>query len=491
MRTIVSIVTKVVCTRCRTVRAICRAVIALVATCGFAAAVSAQTTVTLSTPGTQINADLTIQGGSSGWTDFSGSDVLASKVSSSASYTRRIMMKFNTEDFIPANAVIQSAQLYLVLRGAGSSEGRPLTAYQVAKSFVTGQTNWYCFRSGQHWSSSGGDFGSSYGTTFVDSAVGSTYTFDLTDMVQHAVNGDFGSRYTRVALVDTGGSNSGSYREFYSTRASDPSVRPRLVITYGTSSAPPPSSPPPPPPSTGTTIRVMQWNIHKTRDSDGICNPDLIASIVVAQNAQVVSFNEVNFYSGVCAWTFDMGAKLESLLEQKTGVQWYRQSVNPNGVDNVLLSQFPPVSSSSTLLDYGRGVAQMGIVVNGRTVNLFSTHIEYDVASYRPIQISEALRWMTNFSEPRILMGDFNTWPNTDDYWLVASVYQDAWAMALNAGTASSYNGTGATHGASRFDYAFYSNNGISLKSVTVPDTTTSGVMPSDHDPVIAKFTVQ
>jgi len=124
-------------------------------------------------------------------------------------------------------------------------------------------------------------------------------------------------------------------------------------------------------------------------------------------------------------------------------------------------------------------------------VNLFSTHIEYDVASYRPIQISEAIRWMSNFSEPRILMGDFNTWPNTDDYWLVASVFQDAWVVGSNAGTASSYNGTGATHGASRFDYAFYSNNGISLKSVTVPDTTTSGVMPSDHDPVVAKFTVQ
>ena len=58
------------------------------------------------------------------------------------------------------------------------------------------------------------------------------------------------------------------------------------------------------------------------------------------------------------------------------------------GVGNVILSRYPPVSSSSTLLDYGRGVAQMGIVVNGRNVNLFSTHVEYDNASWRPIQIA-------------------------------------------------------------------------------------------------------
>ena len=82
--------------------------------------------------------------------------------------------------------------------------------------------------------------------------MGSTYTFDLTDMVQRVVNGEFGSRYTRLALVDTGGNTSGNYREFHSTRAADTAVRPRLVITYGTAAAPPPRRPrrrrhPPPP----------------------------------------------------------------------------------------------------------------------------------------------------------------------------------------------------------------------------------------------------
>lgn len=482
----------VVCSPARTVRFIHQLVVALIAICSLAATASAQTTVTLSTPGTHINADLTIQGGASGWTDFSNSDSIATKVSS-ADYTRRIMLKFDTENFIPANAVIQSAQLYLVLKSAESNESRPLTAFQVGSSFVKGETNWYYFRYGQAWASPGGDLTGNYGTTYVGGAVGSAYSFDLKNLVQRTVNGQFGSRYTRLALVDTGGNSTGNFRSFHSTRAANASLRPRLIITYTTSQ--PTATPPPPPapaPSGGATLRVMQWNMHKTIGSDGACNPDRTANTIVAQRPDVVSLNEVNFFSGNCAYSFDMGLKLQTLLQQKTGVTWYRQFVNPSGVGNVILSRYPLVSASSTYLSYNRGVAQIGIVVNGRNVNLFSTHIEYVNAPWRPIQIAEAARWLANFSEPRIFMGDFNTWPNTNDYYLVANLLQDAWPAAQNAGTASAFNGTGATEGDSRLDYVFYSRvAALALQSVTIPDTRVGSVWPSDHSPVVAVFTVR
>ena len=329
----------------------------------------------------------------------------------------------------------------------------------------------------------------------MDGSVGSVYKFDLTQLVQRAVKGEFGSRYTRVALIDAGGKTNGNYREFHSTRAANAAVRPRLVITYG--GAPAPTAPAPPPPApTGATLRVMQWNVHKTKGSDGRCDPDRIANAIAAQKPDVVSLNEVNFFSGECAWTFNMGEKLQSLLKQKTGATWYRQDVNveggTSGYGNVILSRYPPVSSSSTLLSYTRGVAQMGIVVNGRNVNLFSTHVEYYTAAWRPIQIAEAVRWVTSFAEPRIIMGDFNTWPATTDYNIIATKLQDGWVAAQSAGTASSYNGTGATHGASRLDYVFYSKiAALLMKSVNVPDTRVNGVRPADHDPVVAVFTVQ
>ena len=475
----------VVCSPTRTMRFIHPLVILLIAICGFAAGASAQTTVTLSTPGSHITVDSTIQGGTSGMVDLSTQDVLASKVKSENT-NRRILIKFDTEKYLPANAVIQSAKLHLVLKHAESSESRPLTAYYVTRSFAAREVNWYYFRYGQGWSTPGGDLGPSFGTTYVGNAVGSTYTFDLTTLVQRSVNGDFGSRYTRLALVDTGGVSYVNYKEFHSTEATNTALRPRLVVTYGST-----ATPPPPPPPTGTTLRVMQWNMHKTLGTDGVCNPDRTANTIVAQNVDVVSLNEVNFFSGGCAWSFDMGVKLHSLVQQKTGVTWYKQHVNAAGLGNVILSRYPPVSSSSTLLSYSRGVAQVGIVVNGRTVNLFSTHVEYYNSAWRPIQIAEAVRWMTNFSEPRIVMGDFNTWPATSDYYLCATPYQDSWVTGQSAGTATSFNGTGNTTGLSRMDYVFFSRGSVlSLTSVKVPDTRVNGVYPSDHHPVIAVFRV-
>ena len=245
-----------------------------------------------------------------------------------------------------------------------------------------------------------------------------------------------------------------------------------------------------------TALRVMQWNIHKTQGSDGRCDPNRVANQIVRQHPDVVSLNEVKFYSGACAATFDMGKKLESLVEQKTGTAWYRKAVNVQGGTvgngNVILSRLPFISSSTALFSYSRGAAQIAVVLNGRTINLFSTHMEYYTASWRTTQIKELLQYMSGFTAPRIVMGDFNMWPGTSDYNLMATPYQDAWAKAKSLGTASAYNGTGATHGSSRFDYVFYSRvSSLVLKSAWVPDTRVNGVYPSDHDPVVAVFNVQ
>jgi endonuclease/exonuclease/phosphatase family metal-dependent hydrolase len=89
-------------------------------------------------------------------------------------------------------------------------------------------------------------------------------------------------------------------------------------------------------------------------------------------------------------------------------------------------------------------------------------------------------------------MGDFNTWPDTPDYSLLTAPYADAWIAAKSAGTASSFNGTGATEGTSRIDYAFISKNGsLALNSVTVPNTVVNGIKASDHDPIITVVTVK
>jgi len=452
--------------------------LALAVILGLPAASFAQTTVTLAVPD-----DVTIRGGGYASTNFSTNDTLEVKTSSGASYTRRALLKIDTQNTIPSGAVIKSAKLYLTLQYASGGTSQRIDAFRIQKSFLPREANWLDYRDASTWSSGGGDFSGPFATTYIGNAVGSTYAIDLTNLVQRTVNGEFGSRYTRVGLVTTGAITD-NYRSFYSSRASNSAVRPKLVVSYtaGTSTA-----------SGGASLKVMQWNIHETKGSDGRCDPTRIANTIARLGADVVSLNEVPYYHQTYV-NDDVPARLESLLEQKTGRAWYRKFINVYGgswgYGNVVLSRFPFTSSSTKLLSYKRGVVQVGVSVNGRTVNIFSTHVEYYTASYRPIQIKEAKSFISGFGGPRVIMGDFNTNPGTSDYNLMATVYADGWAVAKAARTGTSYNGTGNTHGGSRFDYVWFSRTGIGLKSVNVPDTRVSGIYPSDHDPVIATFSV-
>jgi endonuclease/exonuclease/phosphatase family metal-dependent hydrolase len=440
----------------------------------------AQTAVTL-----EIADDVTIRGGGYGSVNYATSDTLEVKTSANASNTRRALLKFDTQNRVPAGAVINSAKLYVTLKWASDSTSRPIGAYRVSKSFVPGEATWLDSRDASPWSAAGGDLSGKYASTSVANAPGSTYAFDITSLVQRTVNGEFGSRYTRVALLDTG-TIAESYRSFHSTRASSTAVRPRLVVSYGALSQASTA--------TSTTLKVMQWNIHETKGSDGRCDPLRIATTIVKFSPDVVSLNEVPYYHSTYV-NDDVPARLEAYLEQKTGRAWYRKFVNVYGgtwgYGNVILSRYPLTSASTKILSYKRGVVQVGVTVNGRTVNIFSTHVDYYNSSYRTTQINQAKSWISGFGSPRIIMGDFNTRPGTSDYNLMASVYGDAWVAAKSASTATAYNGTGATHGASRFDYAFFSKaSALSVKSVNVPDTRVNGVFPSDHDPVVATFAV-
>ena len=67
----------------------------------------------------------------------------------------------------------------------------------------------------------------------VPNVAGAKVNFDVTALVRAAVSGASSSRYTRLALADLGASTNNSYREYFSSKAVDPSVRPVLRVVYG------------------------------------------------------------------------------------------------------------------------------------------------------------------------------------------------------------------------------------------------------------------
>jgi endonuclease/exonuclease/phosphatase family metal-dependent hydrolase len=215
----------------RTLGAVALAAVVFACASGVA---QAQTTVVLDAPGSE-SIDTMVRGGSYASKNY-GSASLETRASSDLSYVRRALMKFDTETRIPAKATINAATLTLTVKAA-NAESRKLAAYRIVYSFDEGVATWTRRKSGISWAKAGGDFGSKYAEATVSASVGSKVTFDVTKLVQESVNGSYGSRWTRIGVVDPGASSGGSWREYYSSEASTASLRPTLTVVYGGSSS--------------------------------------------------------------------------------------------------------------------------------------------------------------------------------------------------------------------------------------------------------------
>jgi endonuclease/exonuclease/phosphatase family metal-dependent hydrolase len=366
------------------------------------------------------------------------------------------------------------------------------------QSFDQGQATWYRRRTGYSWSSAGGDIGTRYATATVGTSAGTKVSFNVTSLVQQTVNGSFGSRYTRIALVDAGSASARSYKEFHSSSASDSSVRPVLKVVYGgtTSSSPPPSTTTT---TTGSTLKVLHWNIHYGFGTDGRYDIDRLASWMAKINPDVISLNEVEYYvSG--HGNEDQPARFAALLKAKTGRTWYRHFAQrygnwgSKGGGNLILSRFPIEAKSQLAMSYDRSAALVTITVNGRRVNFISTHLASESSGYRSTQIKQLLSWSRNFPEQRIIAGDFNAGLVNVPY--MEDTYDDGWTAADRLGTATDYVGNtryGATH-SYKIDFIFRSETAsyVKVKAARVYDTRDSnGKMPSDHKPLMVTHEIR
>jgi endonuclease/exonuclease/phosphatase family metal-dependent hydrolase len=465
----------------------------------------AQTTVVLDTPGREV-VDTTIRGGSYADQNFDN-DMLVTRASSDRTYVRRALLKFDTQNYVPKGAAISSATLTLTVKG-GNEERRTLTAYRSAESFDEGYATWNDRKSGIEWKTTGSTLGGKYATATATGTAGSQVTFDVTRLVQDTVKGRFGSRYTRVAIVDTGASSRASYREFYSSESADVSARPVLKVVYGGSAVTATSTPPPAPPpttskassSSGPTLRVLHWNTHHGGfGTDGKYDTNRVANWIVKMKPDVISLNEIekNTYWG----REDQPAKYKALLEAKTGHKWYMVWAqefgdwNANGKGNLIFSRFPFTSSARYELSHERTVALGQITVAGRNITFASTHLDPDSGGRRVTQAKELMAWAGNYSDSRIIVGDMNAQPTSSEMNYIKQTYVDAWAAAKSSGDTHSApdNRNGYTRN-SRIDFVFTSKTASKLKlqSVEVVDTRDAhGKMPSDHRPVLVVYSIQ
>jgi endonuclease/exonuclease/phosphatase family metal-dependent hydrolase len=482
-----------------------RAALLCVATLGAATIASAQTTVTINQPETQV-VYTTLRAGAYANTN-QGAD-LETKTAPSLDVTRRAIIKFDTTT-LAESTPIASAKMTLTVQSGGSTVSRHIAAYQITDSWDETQATWNQRRSSpnQPWSTTGGDLGAKLDTEVASNAGGTKVTFDVTALVSKVVSGALGSsRYTRIELVDTDANDDQSRRIYCTPDDPNPANRPTLVLTTGattttTSTSSTSSSSSTSTSSSSASLRVLEWNIHHGGiGTDGVYNPTRILDWVVKMNPDVAVLVELeswdSYYSG------DMAAMYRQMLESATGKTWYTLDVQKYGQWTsggnrlAIFSEYPILASFRYQFTIGdpRAAGDVTINVNGRTINFTGVHTDWQVEANRIIQTPELVSWANALAQDRIIAGDFNSWPGTTEMNTMTNAYYDSWAVAKPLGIAYSApdNPSGYTRN-TRIDYVVYSHaeQHLNLQSVTVVDTRdANGIMPSDHRPVLAVFGV-
>ena len=451
---------------------------------------SAQTVV-LNQAGTQVT-DTTIRGGAYANTNFDGQPLITRRSINDLNWERRAILKFDTQNTIPQGARITSAVLSLTVRsGLGTAgQNRPIGAYRVTQAFQESDATWVRRQYSDDWTRAGGDIDSTYAGAYASNTAGSRVAFNVTDLVQRTVNGDFGSRYTRLLLADLGTEVKESYREYYSSEDSTVSYRPTLTVVLASSTA----SPSPSTPSSGSTLKVLHWNIAQGHDPTGEPNIDRIANFIASKRPDVVSLNEAMKYSSTSSHAQQIADRLRAVTGQAWTYHWIQKSGAATGEGEAIMTRLHTDAADDYLLSYARSVAMVRINVNGRNITVASTHLDHQSTSYRLTQISQLRSWLGSHPEQRIVAGDFNAWPGTSEYSTLTSTYNDGWAVARSAGTAYSFSGNpdGNTRN-SRIDYVWSSRSATALRVVRadVYDASDSQGRMSDHNPLMVTYSVQ
>ncbi len=263
------------------------------------------------------------------------------------------------------------------------------------------------------------------------------------------------------------------------------------------STTPVAQEPPPPAAPTGTgtpavagTLRVLHWNTyHGGRRTDGVYDPAGLVSWMKKMNPDIMTLNEVDS-------TAQANSIMAELRRQIPGPNWQFYFLGDMR-GNMIVTRLPVQSTSMCLVtaSVNRQVAHMKVLVSGRTVNVWDAHLDVNSGTVRLAETRAIQRCQLNWTEARIVAGDFNMQPETAEYKSMLEGHVDAFKAAKSLGTFVNYSGNcdGCTRN-SRIDYIFTSKgaSALSLKSLQIFDTrNSSGVMASDHKPMLAVYTIK
>lgn len=184
------------------------------------------------------------------------------------------------------------------------------------------------------------------------------------------------------------------------------------------------------------------------------------------------------------------GIDLPTYIAEQLGMDYaFGENVprGSGGYGTATLSRFPIVESTNHHLPWRPGPAaqQRGLLhtvidVEGIEVSTYNTHLQNLQEGTRVLQISEIGRIMAPDPRPKLMGGDFNSWPTSRVMRIAYEFMDDTWTALGNGG--------GATHPATnprgRIDILLHED--LTPVRADVPH-----VVLSDHLPVRATYAVE
>jgi endonuclease/exonuclease/phosphatase family metal-dependent hydrolase len=179
--------------------------------------------------------------------------------------------------------------------------------------------------------------------------------------------------------------------------------------------------------------------------------------------------------------------------DEHMGVFYRKDRLRVRESGNFWLSDTPDVPGSRTWGNlYPRMVtwARFERLADGATFTLYNTHLPYrDIDEPARIRCAELIRDRLDKlpeSERVILVGDFNTTPESRVHAILTGSLTDAWiAAAKRSGPAGTFHGfTGKQEG--RIDWILF--RGLEANWVKTITTQRGGRYPSDHFPLGAEL---
>jgi len=172
-------------------------------------------------------------------------------------------------------------------------------------------------------------------------------------------------------------------------------------------------------------MRILTYNIHGWRTTDGAPNWQQVAAVIRASGADVVGLNEVYH-----PWADPDGPNSHSLLPLLERVaaelgmysvfgpclRWPATDEMPEkSYGNGLLSRWPIIASAAHHLTLVEGKEQRGLLEgrvllpDGRNFTAYVTHLDHTDEATRLIQLRALRTWtVRDRNRPHVLMGDFN-----------------------------------------------------------------------------------